>query len=157
MPSKKSLPKDLQPIETYSARKGNYELNGLMYSPSEKALYNSAFLKKKINLKGKSGFYTYQKGESGLDRKRIYISVDRFLKQYPQYNDVFSENSDKSTSEKYDEKSDEKSVSGTPSTGQSPSDKSVSDNNDEKNNNEKSVSEKSISENQLFDVLKNYK
>ena len=48
MPSKKSLPKDLQPIETYSARKGNYELNGLMYSPSEKALYNSAFLKKKI-------------------------------------------------------------------------------------------------------------
>ena len=144
MPSKKSLPKDLVPIETYSARKGNYELNGLMYSPSEKALYNSAFLKKKINLKGKSGFYTYQKGDNGLDRKRIYVSVDRFLKQYPQYNDIFSENSDKSTSEK----SDEKSVSDKSDDNKYIEEKSVS---------EKSVSEKSISENQLFDVLKNYK
>ena len=150
MPSKKSLPKDLVPIETYSARKGNYKLNGLMYSPSEKALYNSAFLKKKINIKGKSGFYTYQKGDNGLDRKRIYVSVDRFLKQYPQYNDIFSENSDKSTSEKYDEKSDEKSIS-----DKSDDNKYISDNNDEKNNDEKS--DKSISENQLFDVLKNYK
>ena len=152
MPSKKSLPKDLVPIETYSARKGNYELNGLMYSPSEKALYNSAFLKKKINIKGKSGFYTYQKGDSGLDRKRIYISVERFLKQYPQYNDVFSENSDKSTDDKSDEKSYEKSIS-----DKSDNDKYIDEKSDEKNNDEKSVSEKSIDENQLFDVLKNYK
>ena len=152
MPSKKSLPKDLVPIETYSARKGNYELNGLMYSPSEKALYNSAFLKKKINIKGKSGFYTYQKGDNGLDRKRIYISVERFLKQYPQYNDVFSENSDKSTDDKSDEKSDEKSVS-----DKSDEEKSDEKNNSEKSDNDKSVSEKSVSENQLFDVLKNYK
>ena len=150
MPSKKSLPKDLVPIETYSARKGNYELNGLMYSPSEKALYNSAFLKKKINIKGKSGFYTYEKGDNGLDRKRIYISVDRFLKQYPQYNDVFSENSDKSTDDKSDEKSYEKS------DDKSVSDKSIDEKSDEKNN-DKSISEKSIDENQLFDVLKNYK
>ena len=154
MPSKKSLPKDLVPIETYSARKGNYELNGLMYSPSEKALYNSAFLKKKINIKGKSGFYTYEKGDNGLDRKRIYISVDRFLKQYPQYNDVFSENSDKSDNdksiEKSDDKSDEKSVSDKSDDNNSIEEKSVSENNNDK-------SDKSISENQLFDVLKNYK
>ena len=152
MPSKKSLPKDLVPIETYSARKGNYELNGLMYSPSEKALYNSAFLKKKINLKGKSGFYTYQKGDNGLDRKRIYVSVDRFLKQYPQYNDVFSENSDKSDNDKSIEKSYEKS-----------DEKSISDKSDDNNSIEAKprgrspIEEKSVSENQLFDVLKNYK
>ena len=142
MPNRKNtLPKDLQPVPTYSSRNGEYELYGLMYSPSEKALYNSAFLKKKINVKGKSGFYTYQKGESGLDRKRVYVSVDRFLKQHPQYNDILDEISDKSNE-----------------------DKSVSDKSDKSNesssydySDDKSNDDKSISENELFNTLKNYK
>ena len=169
MPNRKNtLPKDLQPIPTYSSRNGEYELYGLMYSPSEKALYNSAFLKKKINIKGKSGFYTYQKGESGLDRKRVYVSVDRFLKQHPQYNDILDEISEKSNEDKYDKKSESSSDN---SYSDSSSDKSddKSDNSysdysdsksDDKSVSEKSVSDKSdksISENELFSTLKNYK
>lgn len=153
MPNRKNtLPKDLQPVPTYSSRNGEYELYGLMYSPSEKALYNSAFLKKKINVKGKSGFYTYQKGESGLDRKRVYVSVDRFLKQHPQYNDILDEISDKSNEDKSD-KSDESS-SYDYSDDKSDDDKSVSDKSDDKSNAEP---DKSVSENELFNTLKNYK
>ena len=147
MPNRKNtLPKDLQPVPTYSSRNGEYELYGLMYSPSEKALYNSAFLKKKINVKGKSGFYTYQKGESGLDRKRVYVSVDRFLKQHPQYNDILDEISEKSV---------DKSESSSDNSDDSYSDKSdskYSDYSDDKSNDDKS-----ISENELFNTLKNYK
>ena len=166
MPNRKNtLPKDLQPVPTYSSRNGEYELYGLMYSPSEKALYNSAFLKKKINVKGKSGFYTYQKGESGLDRKRVYVSVDRFLKQHPQYNDILDEISEKSV-----DKSD-KSGSEAPSVSDKSDksdDNSYSDYSDDKSDSkyddytsEKSVSDKSdnksVSENELFNTLKNYK
>ena len=156
MPNRKNtLPKDLQPVPTYSSRNGEYELYGLMYSPSEKALYNSAFLKKKINVKGKSGFYTYQKGESGLDRKRVYVSVDRFLKQHPQYNDILDEISDKLVDKSVSDKSDK-------SDDNSYSDYSDSKSNDDKSDNDKSddksVSyDKSISENELFNTLKNYK
>ena len=156
MPNRKNtLPKDLQPVPTYSSRNGEYELYGLMYSPSEKALYNSAFLKKKINVKGKSGFYTYQKGESGLDRKRVYVSVDRFLKQHPQYNDILDEISDKSNAEKYDKKSESSSDNSDDSYSDKSDDKSdskYSDYSDSKSNDDKSVSE-----NELFNTLKNYK
>ena len=157
MPNRKNtLPKDLQPVPTYSSRNGEYELYGLMYSPSEKALYNSAFLKKKINVKGKSGFYTYQKGESGLDRKRVYVSVDRFLKQHPQYNDILDEISEKSNEDKYDKKIDESSDKSDKSDDNSYSDYSDSKSNDDKSDNDKS-DDKSISENELFNTLKNYK
>lgn len=160
MPNRKNtLPKDLQPVPTYSSRNGEYELYGLMYSPSEKALYNSAFLKKKINIKGKSGFYTYQKGESGLDRKRVYVSVDRFLKQHPQYNDILDEISEKSNEDKYDKKSSssDNSYSDSSSDKSDKSDDKSDDYSDDKSDNDKSVSDKSISENELFSTLKNYK
>ena len=172
MPNRKNtLPKDLQPVPTYSSRNGEYELYGLMYSPSEKALYNSAFLKKKINIKGKSGFYTYQKGESGLDRKRVYVSVDRFLKQHPQYNDILDEISEKSNEDKYDKKSsssddsddysDDKSDKSDDKSNAKPDDNSYDDYSDDKSDNDKSISDKSddksISENELFSTLKNYK
>ena len=154
MPNRKNtLPKDLQPVPTYSSRNGEYELYGLMYSPSEKALYNSAFLKKKINVKGKSGFYTYQKGESGLDRKRVYVSVDRFLKQHPQYNDILDEISEKSNEDKYDKKSESSSDDSYSDYSSDKSDKSDSKY-DYKSDDK---SEKSISENELFNTLKNYK
>ena len=169
MPNRKNtLPKDLQPVPTYSSRNGEYELYGLMYSPSEKALYNSAFLKKKINVKGKSGFYTYQKGESGLDRKRVYVSVDRFLKQHPQYNDILDEISEKSvdksesssdnSDDSYSDKSDDKSDSKYSDYSDSKyddytSEKSVSDKSDDKSRSEAP----SVSENELFNTLKNYK
>ena len=159
MPNRKNtLPKDLQPVPTYSSRNGEYELYGLMYSPSEKALYNSAFLKKKINIKGKSGFYTYQKGESGLDRKRVYVSVDRFLKQHPQYNDILDEISDKSVDKSVSDKSDDNSYSDYSS--EKSNDKS-DDYSSDNYSSEKSVSDKSdnksVSENELFNTLKNYK
>lgn len=164
MPNRKNtLPKDLQPIPTYSSRNGEYELYGLMYSPSEKALYNSAFLKKKINVKGKSGFYTYQKGESGLDRKRVYVSVDRFLKQHPQYNDILDEISEKSNEDKYDKKSESSSDDSYSDKSDDKSDSKYSDYSDDKSVSEKSVSDKSrseapsVSENELFNTLKNYK
>ena len=182
MPNRKNtLPKDLQPVPTYSSRNGEYELYGLMYSPSEKALYNSAFLKKKINVKGKSGFYTYQKGESGLDRKRVYVSVDRFLKQHPQYNDILDEISEKSNEDKYDKKIDESSdnsddygstiprhsLDSSSDKSDKSDDNSYSDYSDSKSNgrspgvadDDKSddKSEKSVSENELFNTLKNYK
>ena len=165
MPNRKNtLPKDLQPVPTYSSRNGEYELYGLMYSPSEKALYNSAFLKKKINVKGKSGFYTYQKGESGLDRKRVYVSVDRFLKQHPQYNDILDEISEKSNEDKYDKKSESSSDDSYSDYSSDKSDKSDSKyddysnskSNDDKTDNDKS-DDKSVSENELFNTLKNYK
>ena len=169
MPNRKNtLPKDLEPVPTYSSRNGEYELYGLMYSPSEKALYNSAFLKKKINIKGKSGFYTYQKGESGLDRKRVYVSVDRFLKQHPQYNDILDEISEKSNEDKYDKKSsssdnsdDYSSSDKSDKSDDKSDDNSYDDYSDDKSDNDKSISDKSddksISENELFSTLKNYK
>ena len=153
MPNRKNtLPKDLQPVPTYSSRNGEYELYGLMYSPSEKALYNSAFLKKKINIKGKSGFYTYQKGESGLDRKRVYVSVDRFLKQHPQYNDILDEISEKSVDKSVSDKSDSDY---SDDKSDSKYDDYTSDNYSSEKSNDKS--EKSVSENELFNTLKNYK
>ena len=160
MPNRKNtLPKDLQPVPTYSSRNGEYELYGLMYSPSEKALYNSAFLKKKINVKGKSGFYTYQKGESGLDRKRVYVSVDRFLKQHPQYNDILDEISDKSDDKSVSDKSDKSDDNSYSDYSDDKSDSKYDDYTSDNYSSEKSndKSEKSVSENELFNTLKNYK
>ena len=162
MPNRKNtLPKDLQPVPTYSSRNGEYELYGLMYSPSEKALYNSAFLKKKINIKGKSGFYTYQKGESGLDRKRVYVSVDRFLKQHPQYNDILDEISDKSVDKSVSDKSDKSDDNSYSDYSSEKSNDKSDDYSSDNYSSEKSVSDKSdnksVSENELFNTLKNYK
>ena len=79
------LPDDLVEISSYNGRGGVVELNGLMYSPSEKALYNKGFLNKKININNKRNFYSYIKTENPRERKRICINLNSFLKQYPQY------------------------------------------------------------------------
>ena len=79
------LPNDLVEISSYNGRGGVVELNGLMYSPSEKALYNKGFLNKKININNKRNFYSYIKSENPRERKRICINLNSFLKQYPQY------------------------------------------------------------------------
>ena len=132
-----NLPKDLIEITSYNSKYGNIDLKGLMYSPSEKALYNKGFLNKKINLNNKRNFYTYGKSEDPNERKRICINIDRFIRQYPEYKNI-QEISD----DKYDEKYEEKSID-----------------NSNDNSNEKSEDEKSneISENKFLDILNEYK
>ena len=100
-----NLPKDLIEITSYNSKYGNIDLKGLMYSPSEKALYNKGFLNKKINLNNKRNFYTYAKSEDPNERKRICINIDRFIRQYPEYKNI-QEISD----DKYDEKYEDKSI-----------------------------------------------
>ena len=39
-----NLPKDLIEISSYNSKYGNIDLKGLMYSPSEKALYNLSLI-----------------------------------------------------------------------------------------------------------------
>lgn len=136
-----NLPKDLIEITSYNSKYGNIDLKGLMYSPSEKALYNKGFLNKKINLNNKRNFYTYAKSEDPNERKRICINIDRFIRQYPEYKNI-QEISDDDHEEKYEEKSNDNS-----------NDKS------EDNSNEKSEDEKSneISENKFLDILSEYK
>ena len=82
------LPKDLIEITSYNSKHGNIDLKGLMYSPSEKALYNKGFLNKKINLNNKRNFYTYAKSEDPNERKRICINIGRFIRQYPEYKNI---------------------------------------------------------------------
>ena len=83
-----NLPKDLIEITSYNSKHGNIDLKGLMYSPSEKALYNKGFLNKKINLNNKRNFYTYAKSEDPNERKRICINIGRFIRQYPEYKNI---------------------------------------------------------------------
>ena len=137
-----NLPKDLIEITSYNSKYGNIDLKGLMYSPSEKALYNKGFLNKKINLNNKRNFYTYAKSEDPNERKRICINIDRFIRQYPEYKNI-QEISD----DKYDEKYEDKSI------------EEKSNDNSEDNSIEKIEDEKSneISENKFLDILSEYK
>lgn len=135
------LPTDLIEIPSYNSYHGNIELKGLMYSPSQKALYNKGFLNKKINLNNKKNFYSYIKTENPMERKRICINLNRFIRQYPEYQNIQDICSDeisdeKSIEDKYiDEKTEDKSI-------------------DEKTENN-SIDE--ISENRFIDILSNYK
>lgn len=129
-----NLPKDLIEITSYNSKYGNIDLKGLMYSPSEKALYNKGFLNKKINLNNKRNFYTYAKSEDPNERKRICINIGRFIRQYPEYKNI-QEISDE---DKYEEKSIDNS-----------NEKSDENNQDDEPN--------EISENKFLDILKDYK
>ena len=141
-----NLPKDLIEITSYNSKHGNIDLKGLMYSPSEKALYNKGFLNKKINLNNKRNFYTYAKSEDPNERKRICINIGRFIRQYPEYKNI-QEISDDNSNEKYEEKSNE--------------DKSIDNSNDnsieksDENNQDNEPNE--ISENKFLDILNEYK
>ena len=132
------LPTDLIEIPSYNSYHGNIELKGLMYSPSQKALYNKGFLNKKINLNNKKNFYSYIKTENPMERKRICINLNRFIRQYPEYQNI--------QDICYDEVSDEKYI-----------DEKTEDNysTDEVSNEDKSIDE--ISENRFIDILSNYK
>ena len=138
-----NLPKDLIEITSYNSKYGNIDLKGLMYSPSEKALYNKGFLNKKINLNNKRNFYTYAKSEDPNERKRICINIGRFIRQYPEYKNI-QEISD----DKYEEKSIDKSIE----------DNSIEKSNEksDENNQDDEVSNE-ISENKFLDILSNYK
>ena len=129
-----NLPKDLIEITSYNSKYGNIDLKGLMYSPSEKALYNKGFLNKKINLNNKRNFYTYAKSEDPNERKRICINIGRFIRQYPEYKNI-QEISDE---DKYEEKSIDNS-----------NEKSDENNQDDEPN--------EISENKFLDILNEYK
>lgn len=142
-----NLPKDLIEITSYNSKYGNIDLKGLMYSPSEKALYNKGFLNKKINLNNKRNFYTYAKSEDPHERKRICINIDRFIRQYPEYKniqEIDEDNQDKSIDKSIEEKSNDKS-----------NDNASAD----EVSNEKIEDEKSneISENKFLDILSEYK
>ena len=134
-----NLPKDLIEITSYNSKYGNIDLKGLMYSPSEKALYNKGFLNKKINLNNKRNFYTYVKSEDPNERKRICINIDRFIRQYPEYKNIQEiDDEEKTIEEKSNENNQDNSID---------------------NSNEKSESNNSneISENKFLDILNEYK
>ncbi len=131
------LPTDLIEIPSYNSYHGNIELKGLMYSPSQKALYNKGFLNKKINLNNKKNFYSYIKTENPMERKRICINLNRFIRQYPEYQNIQDICSDQVSDEKYiDEKTEDKSI-------------------DEISIDDDPIDE--ISENRFIDILSNYK
>ena len=159
------LPDDLVEISSYNGRQGTVELNGLMYSPSEKALYNKGFLNKKININNKRNFYSYIKSENPRERKRICINLNSFLKQYPQYecikenkNIEIKENkkNEKNEEEKSDQKNEDQDIS---------IDISIGENNNENNNEDKATpadakspeNSNGIDQDQFLDILNNYK
>ena len=159
------LPDDLVEISSYNGRQGTVELNGLMYSPSEKALYNKGFLNKKININNKRNFYSYIKSENPRERKRICINLNSFLKQYPQYecikenkNVEIKENkkNEKNEEEKSDQKNEDQDIS---------IDISIGENNNENNNEDKATPadakspevSNGIDQDQFLDILNNYK
>ena len=133
-----NLPKDLIEITSYNSKHGNIDLKGLMYSPSEKALYNKGFLNKKINLNNKRNFYTYAKSEDPNERKRICINIGRFIRQYPEYKNIQEISDEEKYEDKYEDKSNDKSE----------------DKSDEKSNNN---NQDEISENKFLDILNEYK
>ena len=132
-----NLPKDLIEITSYNSKYGNIDLKGLMYSPSEKALYNKGFLNKKINLNNKRNFYTYAKSEDPNERKRICINIDRFIRQYPEYKNI---------QEISDDNSIDKSI-----------DKSIEDKSNDNSNDNSNEKSNEISENKFLDILSEYK
>ena len=143
------LPTDLIEIPSYNSYHGNIDLKGLMYSPSQKALYNKGFLNKKINLNNKKNFYSYVKSENPMERKRICININRFIRQYPEYQNIKDNYTDEKSNEKIDEKSDEnKSID-------EKSDQKIEENKleDKSENN----NQDEISENRFIDILSNYK
>ena len=131
------LPTDLIEIPSYNSYHGNIELKGLMYSPSQKALYNKGFLNKKINLNNKKNFYSYVKTENPMERKRICINLNRFIRQYPEYQNIQDICSDEVSDEKIDEKTEDKASADEISIDDDPIDE--------------------ISENRFIDILSNYK
>lgn len=133
------LPTDLIEIPSYNSYHGNIELKGLMYSPSQKALYNKGFLNKKINLNNKKNFYSYVKTENPMERKRICINLNRFIRQYPEYQNIQDICSDEVSDKYIDEKTDEKTENKT----------------DEISIDDDPIEE--ISENRFIDILSNYK
>ena len=145
-----NLPKDLIEITSYNSKYGNIDLKGLMYSPSEKALYNKGFLNKKINLNNKRNFYTYAKSEDPNERKRICINIDRFIRQYPEYKNIQEISDDKyedKSEDKYDEKYEDKSIE----------EKSNDNSNDNSNEKIEEDNSNEISENKFLDILSEYK
>ena len=164
------LPDDLVEISSYNGRQGTVELNGLMYSPSEKALYNKGFLNKKININNKRNFYSYIKTENPRERKRICINLNSFLKQYPQYecikgnknikNDKEKASADEVSIEKNEEENNNDDISIDISIGENNNE----DNNEDNNENNKSPEVASagevsngIDQDQFLDILNNYK
>ncbi len=141
------LPTDLIEIPSYNSYHGNIELKGLMYSPSQKALYNKGFLNKKINLNNKKNFYSYVKTENPMERKRICINLNRFIRQYPEYQNIQDICSDEISDKYIDEKTDDNYASADEVSNENNS----IDNSDEDNQ----IDE--ISENRFIDILSNYK
>lgn len=138
------LPTDLIEIPSYNSYHGNIELKGLMYSPSQKALYNKGFLNKKINLNNKKNFYSYVKTENPMERKRICINLNRFIRQYPEYQDI------QNIQDIYsDEISDKKSIE------DKYIDEKTEDKTDDISIDDDPIEE--ISENRFIDILSNYK
>ena len=162
------LPDDLVEISSYNGRQGTVELNGLMYSPSEKALYNKGFLNKKININNKRNFYSYIKSENPRERKRICINLNSFLKQYPQYECIkeatqaVANKNIKNIDEKKEEKNEDNNNNDENNNEDISIDISIGENNNEKsndndnNNNTPEVSN-GIDQDQFLDILNNYK
>ena len=148
------LPDDLVEISSYNGRGGVVELNGLMYSPSEKALYNKGFLNKKININNKRNFYSYIKTENPRERKRICINLNSFLKQYPQYECIKGNKNVEIKENKKNEKNEEENNNDDISI-----DISIGENNNENNNEDNKSPEVSngIDQDQFLDILNNYK
>ena len=143
------LPEDLIEIPSYNSYHGNIDLKCLMYSPSQKALYNKGFLNKKINLNNKKNFYSYVKSENPMERKRICININRFIRQYPEYQNIKDNYTDEKSNEKIEDKLDEnKSID-------EKSDQKIEENKleDKSENN----NQDEISENRFIDILSNYK
>ena len=159
------LPDDLIEITSYNGRHGNIDLKGLMYSPSEKALYNKGFLNKKINLNNKKNFYSYVKSENPLERKRICINLSRFLTQYPQYKNISEIETQKNNFN--DEKNGNRSKSNESNGSVEISieydeNSNGNDGNENKdieneNGSKASPTNVGIDENQFLDILNNYK
>ena len=143
------LPTDLIEIPSYNSYHGNIDLKCLMYSPSQKALYNKGFLNKKINLNNKKNFYSYVKSENPMERKRICININRFIRQYPEYQNIKDNYTSEKSNEKIEDKLDEnKSIDKS-------IDKSIENNSNEKSDENNQIDE--ISENRFIDILSNYK
>ena len=149
------LPTDLIEIPSYNSYHGEISLKCLMYSPSQKALYNKGFLNKKINLNNKKNFYSYVKSENPMERKRICININRFIRQYPEYQNIKDNYTRDESSEKIEDKLDEnKSIDKS-------IDKSIENNSNEKSDEKASPADANqideISENRFIDILSNYK
>lgn len=143
------LPDDLVEITSYNSKYGNIDLKGLMYSPSEKALYNKGFLNKKININNKRNFYSYIKTENPRERKRICINLNSFLKQYPEYECIKGNKNIEIKENKKNEKNEEENNEDISI------DISIGENNNE-NNKSPEVSN-GIDQDQFLDILNNYK